>query len=137
MSGNRLLAAALVASSLAAAAASPSRAFAQSADASALIREGVDPGQIFLTGNILSAADRIASIADGYLHGRVRLGAPEVSIVVPAYNEAQNLPELAARLKPASWTNGATFPCYNYTYALEYPDAPYAPGYQRCGSPSP
>lgn len=44
------------------------------------------------------AADRIASISGGYLDGRISLQAPEVSIVVPAYNEAQNLPALAARL---------------------------------------
>ena len=41
---------------------------------------------------------------------------------------------LAARLKPAQWTNGETFSCGVMRpaaiYALEIPDAPFAPGYQ-------
>jgi hypothetical protein len=41
---------------------------------------------------------------------------------------------LAARLKPAQWTNGETFPCGVMRpaaiYALEIPDAPFAPNYQ-------
>ncbi|MFI4973276.1 MAG: hypothetical protein ACHP84_01920 [Caulobacterales bacterium] len=41
---------------------------------------------------------------------------------------------LAARLKPAQWTNGETFPCGVMRpatiYALEIPGAPFAPGYQ-------
>jgi hypothetical protein len=51
---------------------------------------------------------------------------------------------LAARLKPAQWTNGETFPCGvmrpSTIYVLELPNAPFAPGYQagsRAAPPSP
>jgi hypothetical protein len=41
---------------------------------------------------------------------------------------------LAARLKPAGWINGETFPCGvmrpTSIYVLELPNVPYAPGYQ-------
>jgi UDP-N-acetylglucosamine 2-epimerase (non-hydrolysing) len=44
------------------------------------------------------AAQRIATICSEYLDGGLSLRAPEVSIIVPAYNEAANLPELITRL---------------------------------------
>ena len=51
---------------------------------------------------------------------------------------------LAARLKPAQWTNGETFSCGVMRpatiYTLEIPGAPFAPGYQagsRAALPSP
>ena len=51
---------------------------------------------------------------------------------------------LGARLKPAQWTNGETFPCGVMRpatiYALEIPGAPFAPGYHagsRAAPPSP
>ena len=51
---------------------------------------------------------------------------------------------LAARLKPAQWTNGESFPCGVMRpatiYTLEIPNVPFAPGYQagsRAVPPSP
>jgi hypothetical protein len=51
---------------------------------------------------------------------------------------------LAARLKPARWSNGESFPCGvmqpSTIYVLEIPDAPFAPAYQagsRAGPASP
>jgi hypothetical protein len=51
---------------------------------------------------------------------------------------------LAARLKPARWTNGESFPCGvlrpKAVYLLEIPDAPFVPGYRagsRAAAPAP
>lgn len=51
----------------------------------------------------------------------------------PAKARLADLPAVAARLRPVAWTNGATFRCGPYPYALEYPDLPYAEGYRRAG----
>jgi hypothetical protein len=65
--------------------------------------------------------------------------APDISLS-PAQAHLASTPDLAARLKPAMWTNGHVSSCAGpYTlipvYALEFPGAPLAKGYRPAGQP--
>lgn len=63
-------------------------------------------------------------------------GLPIDPDTTPASAHLADAPSLQRQIRPASWRNGATFPCGGYQYALEYPDLPFEPTYVRAGMPA-
>lgn len=84
--------------------------------------------QCFGAPSVRVAAGEVVDL--GLFSGRVlgpfqRSDRPDLSQKLLAPN-----PALAARLKPAEWTNGNTFRCEGvYAYAYEIPGAPFKEGY--------
>lgn len=69
--------------------------------------------------------------------GSVEFGKDGLPIdldLAPARASLESHAHLAQKVRPADWINGATFRCVSYGYALEYPDRPYAAGYQPAGT---
>jgi hypothetical protein len=61
-------------------------------------------------------------------------GWPKDDSLQPARDKLQSTPQLRDHLRLAEWINGAKTTCVaGYTYALEFPSAPYAKGYTRAG----